>query len=120
MSGRGMSLPQTDSRSTQRARILKLLIDARGGEVSLPEILACAAQYNSRIFELRRLGFKITNRTEGINGNRRSWFRLVWGPTEVKNKTTEAREQMGPALPSTGSGLLFRDLPTAYRDPEEV
>jgi|SRR5579863_3057480 len=66
-----------DSRKTQRSRILRLLIDARGAWIPLPEIMACAAQYNARIFELRRLGFKIENRTEEIDGARHSWFRLV-------------------------------------------
>ena|SRR5438034_8201000 len=109
-----------DSRSTQRARILKLLIDARGAEVPLPDILACAAQYNSRSFELRRLGFRIASRTQTVNGKRHSWFRLASGPPEVKNKRTEIRQPIEPALPATGSGLLFRDMPTLYRDPEEA
>jgi hypothetical protein len=62
---------------TQRARILCLLIAARDGSVSLPDIMACAAQYNARVLELRRLGFVIENKTERVNGARHSWFRLV-------------------------------------------
>jgi hypothetical protein len=62
---------------TQRARILRLLIDARGDWVPLPEIMACAAQYNARIFELRKLGFTVENKSEVVDGVRRSWFRLV-------------------------------------------
>ncbi len=65
------------SAKTQTAHILRLLIDARGAWVPLPEIMACAAQYNARIFELRRCGFTIENRTETVNGVRHSWFRLV-------------------------------------------
>jgi hypothetical protein len=42
-----------------------------------PEIAACAQQYNSRVFDLRRLGFRIENRTEEIDGARHSWFRIV-------------------------------------------
>jgi hypothetical protein len=54
-----------------------LLISARGGWVPSPDIAAIAQQYNARLFELRRLGFQIENRTEEINGARHSWFRLV-------------------------------------------
>lgn len=64
---------------TQRGEILALLIKARGEWVPLPAITACAAQYNARVFELRRLGFNIENRTEtdSKSGQRHSWFRLL-------------------------------------------
>lgn len=62
---------------TQRGAILALLIRARGEWVPLPEIMACAAQYNARVHELRKLGFNIENRTETADGQRHSWFRLV-------------------------------------------
>jgi len=65
---------------TQRAGILRLLIDARGEWVPLPQIMEHAAQYNARIHELRHLGFTIENRTEAIDGVRHSWFRLVKSP----------------------------------------
>ncbi|MGC2331872.1 MAG: hypothetical protein WA581_10485 [Candidatus Acidiferrales bacterium] len=65
------------SAKTQRAHILRLLIDARGAWVPAPEIAGCAMQYNARVFELRKLGFTIENRTETVNGVRHSWFRLV-------------------------------------------
>jgi len=67
------------NRQTQRGLILRLLIDARGEWVPLPEILALGiAQYNARVFELRRLGFAIENRseTDPETGVRHSWFRL--------------------------------------------
>jgi len=73
------------SRKVQRSRILQLLIEARGHEVPLPEIAACAAQYNARIFELRRLGFVILNRTEKRDRIRQSWFRLVSGPPAAES-----------------------------------
>jgi hypothetical protein len=46
------------------------------------------AQYSARIFELRREGFQIENRTERAGDVRRSWFRLLDSsssppPTEV-------------------------------------
>ena len=86
---------QAMPRRTQRARILRLLIDARGGWVALPEIMACAAQYNARVFELRHLGFNIENRTERVDGVQHSWFRLLNSPAQcapepVKEKTTPA------------------------------
>ncbi len=46
---------------TQSDRILALLIAGKGGEVPLPEIIACAAQYHARLLELRRLGWRIRN-----------------------------------------------------------
>jgi hypothetical protein len=66
----------SSSRSTQRGKILQLLIAARGEWVPLPTIANHAKQYNARIFELRRLGFRIANRTKLVNGARHSWFRL--------------------------------------------
>jgi len=69
------------SRAGQCGRILGVLIAARGAWVPLPRIIECAAQYNARIFELRRLGFHITNRTREIDGQRHSWFRIE--PTET-------------------------------------
>jgi hypothetical protein len=61
---------------TQGAAILAELINARGAFVPLPEILKHAAQYSARIHELRRMGFKIENKTEIRDGVRHSWFRL--------------------------------------------
>jgi hypothetical protein len=94
-----------ESSSSQRARILRLLIEARGTEVPLPEIAECACQYGARIFELRRLGFVILNRIEEIDGSRRSWFRLVSGPPEASSPATPAaapqleREETLPLFP---------------------
>jgi hypothetical protein len=69
-----MAPTTTNSFSTQRSRILALLTAARGGWVSLPEILQLGiAQYNSRFLDLRRLGFCIENRRAA----QQSFFRLV-------------------------------------------
>lgn len=69
---------------TQRAKILSLLISANGGEVPLPAIRACAAQYASRILELRRAGFRIPPpRMAIVNGQRYTWYRLEIGPAPV-------------------------------------
>jgi len=71
-----------ENAKTQRSKILRLLIEARGSWVPSPEIADCALQYNARLFELRRLGFLIENKTETDpeTGVRRSWFRLVSSP----------------------------------------
>jgi hypothetical protein len=93
-----MTRPAPESSSSQRARILRLLMEARGGWVPSPEIAACAQQYNSRLFDLRRLGFRIENRTEEIDGARHSWFRLV--PT---SSTSPAAERVVPVNSQTKS-----------------
>jgi hypothetical protein len=73
------------SRASQRERILELLLAARGDWVSLPQVQACAAQYNARVFELRRLGYRITNRTREVDGRRHSWFRLELIPADARS-----------------------------------
>jgi hypothetical protein len=88
------------TRANQRSKILELLIAARGGWVSLLEIKECGAQYNARIFELRRLGFGIENRVSGVDGVRKSWFRLKSIPTSVNasqaKSATPAKETSFP------------------------
>jgi hypothetical protein len=106
-----------ESRSTQRGRILQLLIATRGDWVPLPTIADCAAQYNARIHELRRLGFLIENRTKRIDGVKHSWFRLARGPEQLAptaepDRMVKASEWLsvarGESMPVTGS--LFGDL----------
>jgi hypothetical protein len=96
-------IPAPESSRTQRARILRLLIEASGAEVPLPEIAACACQYGARIFELRRLGFVILNRTEDRDGERRSWFRLVSGPPQADTSTPAAADRVPSANSQTKS-----------------
>jgi hypothetical protein len=98
----------------QRGKIMELLKAADGGWVSLPEIMDCAAQYNARIFELRRLGFRIENRTKEIAGARHSWFRLVTEPNRATLNTkpdllSVVHGEMQPS-PSGMTGSLFGDL----------
>lgn len=65
-------------RGTQRARIFDLLKSRQGQWVPLPEILSLGfAQFGSRIFELRRDGHKIENKTEYKNDKVLSWYKLV-------------------------------------------
>jgi hypothetical protein len=94
---------------TQRAAILHVLINARGSWVPLPEIRALGvAQYNARIFELRRLGFDIENRieTDVETGARHSWFRLVASPA-VETSKPEPDWKDRPRV----TGLPLFDLP---------
>lgn len=85
------------SRATQRGQILAVLVAARGAWVPLPKITECAAQYNARIFELRRLGFRIANRTREVSGQRHSWFRLESIPEDVRT-----RQEIKVVTPTTG------------------
>lgn len=90
---------------TQCARILRLLIEARGAWVPLPQVMACAAQYNARVLDLRRLGYAIENRIEKINRKRHSWFRLVNSPANTTVEKTESdymervRKEEAAAMP---------------------
>jgi hypothetical protein len=95
------------NRKTQRAAILRLLLDAKGGWVPLPEIMRCAAQYNSRIFELRRLGFTVENRTERDgSGNVLSWYRLVPGVPSEAHQPSTALPDPAPATESDSTEWL--------------
>jgi hypothetical protein len=96
-------------RSTQRGRLLALLVRARSTEVSLPEILNLKiSQFGARIKELKAMGFKITNRQESRDGQRHSFYRLESGPTvPPPAPKSEPPEQ----------SKLFGDLtPTRYPD----
>jgi hypothetical protein len=96
------------ARAIQRERILTLLRSARGAWVPLPEILALAiAQYNARIFELRKRGINVENRTETIEGVRRSWYRLVDSPSSALAPSKPAQSWVNrPRL----TGLPLFDL----------
>jgi hypothetical protein len=86
-----MTRTSPGSSSTQRERIYNLLVCAQGEWVPLLEIAAIAAQYNARVFELRRLGFLIENRTKEVDGVRHSWFRLVSAPVQSQSSPSPAR-----------------------------
>jgi hypothetical protein len=92
----------TYSRATHRSHILNLLIAARGGEVPLPKIADCAAQYNARIYELRRLGFLIKNRTKEVGGGQAQ-------PTEKLSVPNKESTQ------AVSSGSLFGNLALLIR-----
>jgi hypothetical protein len=51
---------------TQRARILRVLLEGKGREVPALRLAQEALQYNTCVLELRRLGFLIQNRSETV------------------------------------------------------
>jgi helix-turn-helix protein len=71
-------------RKLQRQKLLELLRKFNGNWCALPAILDLGiAQYNARIFELRREGYVIENKVErATDGVRHSWYRLV--PREMQ------------------------------------
>jgi hypothetical protein len=90
---------KNSTRGTQRSAILNVLISAHGDWVPLPKITNCAAQYNARLFELRRLGFRIANRTQDVGGVRHSWFRLESGASQVPSPKPAAPVSHAPSEP---------------------
>jgi hypothetical protein len=86
-----------ESAKSQRAAILRLLLDAKGSRIASPEIAAYALQYNARIFELRKLGFNIENRVQidEETSTRCSWFRLVASPAVPAPKREPVRDADG-------------------------
>jgi hypothetical protein len=80
----------------QRARILRVLLQSRGREVPAFEPAEIALQYNARIFQLRAMGFDIQSRSETVNGQKRSWFRLAMTPvsTQPDNQCTEVQDDL--------------------------
>jgi hypothetical protein len=88
--------------ATQRNKILEVLSSAQGEWVPLPRISDCAAQYNARIYELRRLGFRIVNRTEEVAGVRHSCFRLEFTSTSSTAEGTARRTKTLPLFSKEG------------------
>lgn len=90
---------------TQRQHILDLLMAAEGADVPLADIMACAAQYNRCIHDLRKGGYKIVNRAETRNGVKHSWYRLESSPTDLTPRTpgpepTRSRKKSASAEPA--------------------
>jgi len=87
----------------QRGEILSLLRQHKNEWVELPRLMQIAAQYNARVFELRRAGFVIENKTDRVEGQIHGWFRLVSEPGEFEPLQTGAS---GPARPENLLGGL--------------
>ena len=100
----------SSTRASQQSQILGLLTAARGDWVSLLAIKSCAAQYNSRIFELRRLGFRIANKIREVDGVRMSWFRLESAPAPVVTTVDTPQQPKEVELEKPGSFPEFGSL----------
>lgn len=101
------------SAKTQRARILRVLLDAKGSWVPLPVILELRiSQFGARIFELRRTGFVIENKTErDDSGAVHSWYRLVSSPVVSDlAKPEPAKPEPGWKERPRATGLPLFDL----------
>ena len=101
------------SAKTQRNGILQRLISENGGWVPSPEIAALAQQYNARVYELRRSGFCIENKSETNEetGERHSWFRLVRESPALSPAPVADREW----YPNRATGLPLFDAPGAQK-----
>ena len=101
------SVPECQ-RDAQRAKILELFLNARGAEVSLLQIPSLGiAQFGARIYEFRHeLGFRISNRTGIINGQRRSWYR----PESGSPKPQASPQPLQPSPPPEVKSTLFGDI----------
>jgi hypothetical protein len=92
------------STTSQRDRLLTLLKGRRGEWVALPQVMDVGgAQYNARVFELRGLGYRITNLTQESDGVRWSWFRLEIGSAPTRPTPT-------PTAPAPQPDSLFGDI----------
>jgi hypothetical protein len=77
---------------TQEARILLLLQAAFPNWVPAPRLADISLQYSSRIFALRRQGWKISNKIEICGGEKRGYFRL--GPVPLpRSRELRASQQ---------------------------
>ena len=111
---------------TQRDRLLDLLKAGRGAWIPLPEILALGiAQYSARICELRKLGYRVENRRERVDGVQHTYFRVngtMNGTTAVSiappkqehsaepGRVEQAREWIARARVEPTEPSLFGDL----------
>jgi hypothetical protein len=97
----------SQKKTQRRARILRLLLESKGREVPAYELAKVALQYNARIHELRKLGFAIVNRTQLVDGVRRSAFCLHISAGNTNRATHEAH----------GDGYsLFGDMSVQHDD----
>ncbi len=107
-----MAPTTTDSRQTQCAKLLRLLIGARGSWVPLAEILDLKiSQFGSRLWEIRhRLGLNVENRMETTaDGVKLSWYRLRPSVPTPAPKSEE---------PPANQESLFGDLTPQRRYPD--
>ncbi len=88
----------------QQRKIVGFLLERPNQWIRLPEILGLGiAQYSARIWETRRLGFVIENRTAWVGSKRHSWFRIIVPKVQEKLSEPEPEpKQRGHYLEVTG------------------
>ena len=64
----------------QRDKMRNLFVRNPFTWIPLPEIMKIAAQYNARVYDLRREGMNIINKKKRVDGIDHSWFKYL--PTE--------------------------------------
>lgn len=93
----------------QRQEILDLLIAARGGEVASPVLSRISLQYGARVLELRRMGFRIINRIERVDGKTHGYFRLDMGTVVAPREAAQ-----NPSASSASDTLFPNQQPVRY------
>ena len=77
-------IPQEkNSIESQTKRIKNLFMKNPNVWIPLPEIMKLAAQYNARIYQLRKKGMDIINKTEKEMGTKHSWYKYT--PEEINS-----------------------------------
>lgn len=80
-------------RTTQACRLRTMFVTRPKEWIGLPEILQMGiAQYNARIFDLRKSGMTILNRTETVCGEVRSWF--MYEPKEKQQNFLDKQDDL--------------------------
>jgi hypothetical protein len=87
---RTVAMRCTTANPTQEQRILLLLHAAWPSWVPAISLSRISLQYGSRIFSLRKKGWRIANRTEINDGVRHGYFRLGERPI-IGHQTTRAQ-----------------------------
>lgn len=77
----------------QRNNIRQLFLTRPNTWIPLPEIMKFAAQYNARLYELRKEGLDIRNQTKVISGIKHSWY--MFTPKTQNQYTTDNKGQLG-------------------------
>lgn len=62
---------------TQSDKIESLFKRSPGSWIPCYDLIKYSLQYNARIFELRRKGMVIENKTKTVSGHKHSWYRYL-------------------------------------------
>jgi hypothetical protein len=85
----------------QAAKILAILRTADGNWVSALELARVSLQYSARIFELRRLGHEIENKTVMSGRRKYGYFRLVPQQSAAMRRAMDSIRPRGEAATPT-------------------